>query len=287
MEVKETKYSYSRMDTYKSCPFKYKLQYLDGHYVNKGSIATEFGTAIHKTEELIAKAIQAGKEINYVAIKQKLTTELLRLQMVYPEDYFAKDSKSGRTYHDKALEYLSYSIYNLERHMKAHPELEIVGIEQEFSIHLETGQCFGGFIDRVFHDKLADTYIIQDIKTWAALAESSDLATPLQFVIYTLAGESLYNIPAEKITCQYYLPLVKNGVVQNGGTKGFLLRGNKKLQELFAHIAANEFAPKPSPLCTWCNFSPLNKNAPEDTKYLCPYHMNWTKDVHDFSKEME
>ena len=66
------RFSYSKVDTYSQCGFRYKLRYVDKHFVSSDSLATELGTAIHETEEAIANAIKAGETINYIALKNKL-----------------------------------------------------------------------------------------------------------------------------------------------------------------------------------------------------------------------
>ena len=58
MEKKE-QYSYSKLDLYEGCGFKYKLKYLDKiQFKWTDTIATEFGTCIHSIEEDIAKAME-------------------------------------------------------------------------------------------------------------------------------------------------------------------------------------------------------------------------------------
>ena len=56
-------YSYSKIDTYVQCPFKYKLKYVDGNYCYHDTVNTEVGTLIHSCEESIAKAIQSNTKI--------------------------------------------------------------------------------------------------------------------------------------------------------------------------------------------------------------------------------
>ena len=46
-------FSYSKLDTFQSCKFKYKLRYLDDHYINTPGIALDFGTAVHAAERLL------------------------------------------------------------------------------------------------------------------------------------------------------------------------------------------------------------------------------------------
>lgn len=273
-------FSYSKVDTYQQCPFKYRLQYVDGHYTYSDSIATEFGSAIHAVEEAIAKAIQAKQPIPYIQLKNNLIKKLYELQYKYPTDFFALD-KSERTYEQKAYEYLKGGIYRLEKFLAENPNLAVVGVEQAFQVSFE-GQNFKGFIDRVLKDTATDTYIIQDIKTYAQEVEKDKLATPLQFVVYVLAAQQLYGKTEDAFSCQYDLPLCN--LVQDAGTKGFMARGTKKLSEALGSIANKQFDPNPTPLCHWCQFCSTNPTAPAEARLLCPYHSLWTRENKNFGK---
>ena len=282
--IAKSKYSYSKIDTYEQCHFKFKLQYIDGNYFYSDSIATLFGSEIHEIEETIANNIKNKEAINYIALKNKLILKMAELKYKFPADFEALD-KSMRTYQDKAKAYLEKGIYRLENFMKAHPTYEIVGAEIPFKFDFDDEFYFSGFIDRVFKDTATGKYIIQDIKTWAIPAEEEKLKTPLQFVVYSLAVKNMYGVTTDDITCEYDLPICD--LVQKGGTAGYINRGISKLKKLFNSIKAKDFTPKPSPLCHWCNFCSHNENAPEEGKHLCPYFMHWTKENKDFSKENE
>ena len=98
-------------------------------------------------------------------------------------------------------------------------------------------------IDKVFYDSLTNKYIIQDIKTYAVEVEKEKLATPLQFVIYMLAVEKLYNCAEAQISCQYYLPFCD--CTQDAGTNGFINRGILKIDNIFQKIKTADFTPNP------------------------------------------
>jgi len=277
-------YSYSKLDTYESCRFKYKLRYVDKHYCGSGSAATEFGTAMHEAEEAIAKAIKEGKQIDYTAIKNKFILDVCKVQKRYPED-FSVAGKCGKTYMEKAFFYLEHAIFYLENFMKAHPTYEIVSIEDKFNVPYNEDVLFNGAIDRAFHDTANDTYLIQDIKSWDDMSKH-DLKKPLQFVVYTIAACNLFNTMPEKITCQYYVPLMElvNEPIEYA-TKTDILElmhlGTDKLTEILSGIHSSEFRPTASALCSWCEFSPTNPNQPEAGKNLCPYHSIWDRELRE------
>ena len=281
--MEKEKYSYSKINTYLSCHFKFKLKYIDKNFFGGNSLATEYGTLIHAIEETIGNNLKDNKVIDYDDLKKKVISKTKELQDKYPNDYVALD-KSGRSYVDKTNYYLSEGIYRLEDYIKEFPSVEVVACEQAFDVEFE-GMVFSGYIDRVLRNKDANLYIIQDIKTWNEPKEQKELTTPLQFVIYSLAAKKLYGIKDEQIICQYDLPLCN--LKQNAGTKGYMARGIAKLEKLLEKINNKDYSPSPSPLCHWCDFCQTNEDAPKEGKMLCPYYMHWTRENKDFSKENE
>lgn len=269
-------YSYSKLDTYQQCPFKFKLKYIDGNYAYSDSISTTLGTAIHACEEQIAMAIKNNQPIDYIKLKNQLIIKMFEIQSKYPADFLELD-KSNRTYAEKIYDYLQTGIYKLEQFMKDHPTYTITGIEQPFKITYQNRYVFSGFIDRVFYDTATNTYIIQDIKTYNVPIEDDKLTTPLQFVIYVLAAKELYKCDEGNFKCQYYLPFCD--LTQDAGTKGYFKRGLTKLDKLFTNINDQNFAPTPCPLCNWCEFSNTNPDAQDKFKMLCPYHCNWDRET--------
>ena len=284
MAEKEIKYSYSRLDTYVQCPFKYMLKYIDGHYATTSSIALEFGTAVHAVEEAIGNKIKAGEPIPYDALIKEFADKCVVMEKKYPQNFVELD-KSNRTYPDKINYYLNEGIYRLEKLMKENPELEIVGTEVPFTFRLHGKQLFKGFIDRILRNKATGQYIVQDIKTYNMPLEHEKLVTPLQFVVYCIGVGEAFGVDPESISCSYDLPLCD--MVQPAGTKGFVARGIQKLDKIFGKIDEKEWAPKQSPLCHWCEFCASNDSAGDDTKFLCPYFMHWTKENKTFEKENE
>lgn len=277
-------FSYSKIDTYDNCPFKFKLKYIDDIKVFSPTVATELGTAIHACEEAIARAIQIGGEIPYITLKNQLLLKLVELQQKYPVDFSLCD-KSNRTITEKVYDYLDNGIYNLEAFMREHPSYKIVGIEQPFTVQYINNYTFNGFIDRVFFDSATNKYLIQDIKTYAIEVENKKLTTPLQFVIYALAVMSLFDCTEDQIFCQYYLPFCH--LTQDAGTDNFIKRGKQKIDKIFSNITEYNFKPNPSPLCHFCEYCKTNEQAPEKSKFLCPYFCHWTNTNKDFSVEFD
>lgn len=270
------KMSYSKMDVYKQCGWRYLLQYVEGPYISTPGIALDVGTMIHDAEEHIANSIKAGEPIDYISLKNGIILKSLAIEHKFPKEWHEPD-KTGRFYKEKIYGYLESGIYRLEKFMKEHSELEIVGAEVPFKFE-HMNYVFSGKIDRLLRNKNTGEYYCQDIKTWPKPAEKEDLPTPLQFVVYTIAIKQLYGVINEEISCAYDLPFCDT--VQPAGTKGYMKRGLAKIEKLLTGINAGEFVPNPTTLCHWCTYCPTNPNQPKDPNAhdRCPYYSLWTKE---------
>ena len=288
MYTKKQKFSYSKINTYDSCGWKYYLTYKEGHYIFTDNISTTFGSLVHWVYEQIGQKLKLGKTPDYEQLKKdfydinipkasKFDTKggifgVNIIKEMFPEDFF-KTNELGQSYATKAQDFAEFGMYRLENWLKAHPDYEVYDLEKFFSFTFE-GEVLSGYIDRILYNKKDNSYIIEDIKTKDKPFKNDDLVTPLQFVIYDMALRNILGDEDAKISCAYDLPFCD--LRQDAGTRGFQRRGREKLQSLFAGIHDEDFAPDASPLCAWCQFSPTNPNQPEEGKGLCPYYSLWT-----------
>jgi RecB family exonuclease len=270
------RYSYSKIACFKQCHFKWYLKYHEKNYLYSANIATDFGSLVHSIEEDIAKALQAEQPVDYITLKNRFILESRKIALKYPTEFFSKD-KSDRTYQEKVYLYLDSAIYRLERFIQQHPELRIIGIEQKFEYNYDNMHSFNGSIDRAFLNTVTGEVLIQDIKTWSVQAQKSDLKAPLQFAIYMMAAQNLWNIPLSKIKCEYDLPLCDK--TQAALSDNIVDEGKEILDKLFKDIHAEDFKPTITALCHWCEYNPLTNPSIIDTKpsAVCPYFSTWQK----------
>lgn len=269
------RYSYSKISTYHQCPMKFKIHYLDKNFIFNDTLPTEFGTLTHETEEAIAKALQAGKPVDYITLKNNFIIGCKKLAHKYPNDWVKLD-KSSRTYTEKMYLYIESAIYRLEQFMINNPDLEIIGIEQKFEYDYDGVHSFTGSIDRAFMNKATGQVLIQDIKTWPVPAKNSELKVPAQFTVYAMAAQQLWGVEADQIKCEYDLPLCD--LRQASFSEDIIADGRPQLDKWFAGITANNFKPNPSPLCYFCQYCPNSPSYAGGEKALCPYHSLWTRE---------
>lgn len=288
MNEKQTKFSYSRISQYESCPYSYNLKYNLKKFVDPPSLITYLGALIHYIEEQIGRSLLNGTSPNYKDLINQLyeinipkkdcyDTEgdifgINILQNQFKRDFFAPSSKTGMNYATKIEEYVK-NIKRQEQFLVDNPHLEIFGLEKPFEFNFE-GFIMKGRIDRILKYKNKPEYQIYDIKTRDRLFLKNEVTTPLQHVIYGLALTEILNLASPPT--EYFYDMVFLQTLQVAGTKGFISRGEKKLRKLLTEIQQGEYPPSPSPLCYYCPFSNTNPNVTEDGANECPYYSFWT-----------
>jgi hypothetical protein len=92
-----------------------------------------------------------------------------------------------------------------------------------------------------------------------------------------MAAEQLWEVPFDKIKCEYDLPLCNT--VQPALSDNIVEEGKVVLDKLFKGIHDENFKPTISALCHWCEYNPLTNPSILDTKpeAVCPYFSTWQK----------
>lgn len=277
------KFSYSKISTMdkddSGCPYKYKLIYIDKHFIKDESVTFSVGTLIHETEEAIFNQIKDdlfGVNVDYPFLIKNIKEKFKEIKEKFADQVNAV-GKDGKTYPQRINDYINNGIYRLENYLTTHPDIKPVAAEQEFNINFE-GRVFHGFIDRIFYNEANGKFIIEDIKTYAEPLEKKKLSHPLQFVFYKLAVKEMFNVTDDDIECAYDLPFCE--IKQAAGIgKDMMGVGTQKIRKLLTNIDNQCFEPNPSPLCHWCLFSRTYINGqPDEAKGLCPYYNRYKKE---------
>lgn len=291
------RFSYSSLNTFTQCPMRYKLRYIENNKDQSDALHLELGSILHKALEIKYRNVIGGKLINYNELihiiengiaedtekdKGNFLNGLNQLREKYGNELFEEvDSKSGLSYNDKLETFFEYIKSDVDT-----DEWKPIAVEQPFEFIFEDKVIFHGFIDRIDQNKNGDLRVV-DYKSSNKLFSDKDLTTPLQMVIYALACKELYN----KIPIEYQYDMILLGGKQYACSKGFLERGIKKIRKILEEIewcsAVNDWIPKPSPLCHWCEFSETNPRAEWFTKCLCEYYCLWTPENKTYAKNKE
>lgn len=274
------RFSYSKLSTYMQCPYRFKLKYDDKKYSTANTLALELGTLCHKGLEIAGQYLSGGLPVPvedilcglYDGYPDEQILGVNALKRKYFEDWIAPDTKSLLTYEDK-LE--NYEVYLRRLASDEDAVWSVYATEKAFSFPMTEKVEFYGFIDRIDTDGMGG-YRLIDYKTSKKLFSKSDIATPLQMVVYALAIENEFGVPPSEYEYDFILldktqPVISNGFVARGENKIY-----KTLEKIEVDRSAQSFDPKPSPLCHWCDYCKTNTRAEESLKFECPYHSLWT-----------
>lgn len=286
--------SYSKLDLFKKCPYRYKLRYCDRNYAKNDTLATRFGSILHKALELKCDFIMKDEDVDYDYIHNTLlsgfdeTTEkgheqiigIQEMRKLYFEDWYVPDPKTGLSPEDRYQTFVDKVLPERLEGLKR----TIIGAEIPFEFVYDNRCIIHGFIDRVDAEIDEDDEIraltVTDYKSSKKIYPVEEIRTPLQMVTYDLACLFMYGVIPDNHVYDF-IGLDKQQTKINGVcTKGYLKRGVKKIDSLLDQInkmeEENEFPPSPTPLCYWCDFCENNPNTEEKYKYLCPYYSLWT-----------
>lgn len=286
--TKQTNYSYSRLQTYKQCPFCYNLKYNQKKFLETPSLAIFVGSLVHYIEEHISLHLRDKGSPNYKELREllydinipkkdkyDLDGDIYGINVLknrFTSDFFALNPKTNLSYFSKLEDYALH-LDRQEKFLCENKNLEIFDVEREFGF-LYQGHFIKGYIDRILKVKDKNEYKIYDIKTKDRFFSKEETTTPLQHVIYSLGLQYQLNLSEPPTDCFYDLVFLRE--MQPAGTKGFIKRGEKQLDKIFGGISSENYPPRPSELCYYCVFSGTNPNIPEEGKFCCPYYSLWT-----------
>jgi len=245
-----TIYSHSRLESFKSCPLKYKFNYIDKIKREEEGIEAFLGSRFHEVMEKIYKDLPFRKY------------SLGELLDFYEDNWDKK-------YHDKII------IADKERKAKDYKEIgkkfiedyykrydpfnqgKVLGIERLVFINLDDNGEYRlrGFIDRI--DQVKDrTYEIHDYKTSKYLPEQSEMDEDRQLALYQIGIQNSWNGVDQVELVWHYVAFDKE--IRSKRTEEELDELKKNTIDLIKKIeSTREFLPNESRLCGWCYYQDI------------------------------
>lgn len=237
--------SYSALDSFRTCPLRYKFSQIDKIRPGKKSPEAVFGSVIHSTMQFIHSGsfiLPNQKEaLNYFS--QKWNSDVFENEF-QERAAFAQGIKIIQDYY-KNNNPSDAKIVDLESHFS-------VDLRHDGEVHL-----ISGIIDRI--DKIKDGFEIIDYKTANKLPAQSHIEDNLQLLIYLLAFIKRYpnldKTPEKVKLTLYYL---KHGTkLSTKKTLEQLKEEKERIFDLFEEIKKSDFQAKTSPLCDWCDYQEI------------------------------
>jgi len=233
--------SYSALDTYKSCPLKYKYQQIDKIKTPKSKEAV-FGTILHSTMKFIH------------------TPGILSPTLEQAMEFFSNSwspSVFDSPEEERAAFVQGVKIIQDYYRQNNPADFNIVNLESRFQIEIgekDNKHIISGIIDRI--DRTPDGFEIIDYKTTKKMPTQDRVEGDMQLSVYLAAFLSYYpeerkNMDKLKVSL-YFL---KHGVKLSATRTEEQLKENEAVfLETIKLIEEGKFEPTISPLCDWCGY---------------------------------
>ncbi|MBN1376844.1 PD-(D/E)XK nuclease family protein [Candidatus Woesearchaeota archaeon] len=250
-------YSYSRINTFKNCPFQFKLRYIDKEKpLWEHTAESILGNIVHEVLEKMYYDFKHGK-IN------SLKETLQYFEKIWKKCWSENNIKIIKNYSRAEYKRLAerhlinyiqkFSPLSLSEEEKK--RLKILDVEKKVSIALN-GFNMIGFIDRLDYEN--GLYIINDYKTSMTLPSEDDMKKDWQLALYSIAIKKKFSTDKIKLRW-YYINFDKVFELK----PDFSHAEKMAIEGIQAIEKAEEFEPKPSALCDWCAYQhlcPLRKH---------------------------
>ncbi len=263
--------SYSALDTYRTCPLKYKYQKLDKIPAPK-RIEAVFGSLVHSALKFMFERgplyPTLDEVIDFFTDKWNKKSESIEWPNPLKKEDFEK------LYFEEGVKLIK-NFYKKNQPWK----FNAVELESRFSVTLrdeetQEDHTIVGIIDRIDKDPESEEYEIIDYKTGKKMPSAEMLKDNLQLSLYHMALQDRWpRLPASKIKLSLYFLKHNEKITAEkenpqediNKTRDFILATIKEVEE---KEEKNSFSPTPSALCDYCGY-----------KKICPM---WS---HEYKKD--
>tara|TARA_R100000963_G_scaffold33800_1_gene26416 strand:- start:172 stop:1035 length:864 start_codon:yes stop_codon:yes gene_type:complete len=204
--------SYSQYNQWVTCPYKWKLNYIDKLGEFTDSIHTLFGTSMHEVLQTYLTVMynDTVKMADALPLEKML---LHRMKYIYSQ---IMERNGGEVFCEQKdmEEFYSHGLIILEWFKKNRGKYfskkgyELVGIEVPINYDLPNDIKFIGYMDVVLYNKVSGRYKIIDIKTstmgWNKWMKADKNKTD-QLLLYKQFYGAQHDISLDKIDVEYFI----------------------------------------------------------------------------------
>ncbi|MCK4649801.1 PD-(D/E)XK nuclease family protein [Candidatus Pacearchaeota archaeon] len=268
-----TAYSHSRISTFETCPYQYKLKYIDRIKVDTPTTIECFmGDLVHQTLEKLYKDKRFKKRVSK-AMLLKFYKDLWEKE--YSDDILVAKADQGITaenYKKMGLQYIAdyYDKY------KPFDQLTILGLETTDRMTLPDGNQWHVRIDKLACDNEGNYYVC-DYKTNARMKDQEEADADRQLALYSIWVKDKFKDAKSVKLVWHMLAFNKDAVSE---------RSDEQLEKLQQDVcdkikeieSTTEFPRNQTGLCNYCVY-----------KGICPSFKHEVeleeKSVEEFKKD--
>jgi hypothetical protein len=239
-------YSYSKINTFKQCKYKYKLQYIDKLKVEiKTTIEAFMGNIVHKSLEKLYKETLNNKISSLKELLQyyenewdnNFTDDILIVKKENSKDYYKELGKKFLIDY-----YQKYNPFN---------EMNIIGLETKNFVKLKDGNFWHVRIDKL--GEVDNKYFICDYKTNNTSKTKEEAEEDEQLLMYSLFVKEKFKSAKEIILKWHMLAFNEEIAIKVDENKLEKLHLNT-INTIKEIENTNEFDYNKSALCKYCIF---------------------------------
>ncbi len=242
-------YSHSRLSQFESCPQKFAYRYIEGIEAETESIEGFLGKRVHEVLERLYRFTRSGRLPTLERVVQRFRAlwdehyDAARVRVVREEMHVDLYRESG----ERCLE-------NYYRRHYPFDADETLGVEERVRFSLDGAGRYQiqGVIDRIVRAR-DGSLEIHDYKTGARVPRQQQLDRDRQLGLYQLGLAERHGGDAPIRLVWHYL--LSNQIRRSSRTREQLEALRAETMGLIDRIRVeSEFAPRPGPLCAWCEY---------------------------------
>jgi DNA helicase-2/ATP-dependent DNA helicase PcrA len=233
-----TRMSASAVDTYETCPLKFKLQ-RDWNLSSEAPAAMQYGATMHRVLLAYYDAVRKNRPLSEEEVISLFRTDLQQASL--------QDAYQFELYERQGVEQLREFLRSASQRVP-----EVLHTEEQFEVKLGNTTVVGR-IDRIDRDQDNTQVVITDYKTGKPRSQE-DADDSLQLSIYALAAQQKWGYQPGSLILYN---LGDNSAIRTARSQAELQAASEKVQEVAGEIAAGHFEATPGFQCRTCDFRNL------------------------------
>tara|TARA_Y100001963_G_scaffold69295_1_gene96478 strand:+ start:196 stop:1080 length:885 start_codon:yes stop_codon:yes gene_type:complete len=204
--------SYSQFSQWDTCPWMWKLNYIDKLSVFTDNIHTLFGTSMHEVLQEYLKVMYSDsiKAADQLLLEEELEDRLKKNFMEITQknggvEFCTKDQMVE--FYEDGLKILDFFKKKRNQYFSKRG-YELIGIETALNYDLPKNIKFRGYIDLIIKDTVRNRIKIIDIKTsthgWNKY-QKADKNKTNQLLLYKQFYSKEFDVPMDRIEVEYFI----------------------------------------------------------------------------------